>query len=622
MAEFNVSNEPDALLKRLSADPSKIAAYGNAAPSVDYSAYVNRNRGTGMALTAPVGAGTVTAGADYEAGVPSATVKTKQNVGGMDLSAAVKKLQGHQAEMKARLDVPLDRGSAFVQGQRDESGNTFGAGMQRPFMGGNLSAGVNRTPYGTQGNIGYNRRFAHGGLASLRHNADAVTAQGRHGDDTLLHVSKKELAGLAKLLGRPLTTNPHTGLHEAFGLKNILPSAAAILATYLFPPAGPMAAAAIAGGASAGTSLIMGAKPRDALTQGLIAGGTAGIFSGLEAAGKTTAQQATTDLANEAGANAARTFTNVVPTPPPAIPPTAAVPDTYRLVSDDVVAGGGGFSGDYETIAGTPAAPEIPAPYTQAQADAANASYKQSAIETAGNAVNPVNNPEFLGIQKAGDIYAGLEKPGALMNAVKSPYGAMLGYGVYREATRPPKSVDPEERKSNYEALEPYDRKVRFPGSYNANAEYNYFPGDRYARAAEGGLMSDITMAQGGIASFDKGGAASAIRSIRRMYKTREEASQAGVAPYLLNYAFGKGEIIGRGDGMSDNVPAQIDGGQEARLSDGEFVIPADVVSGLGNGSTKAGSDHLYKLLDRVRQERTGTKKQGKQIKADNLLPA
>ena len=264
MADYNVSDDPEAFLKTLSVDPSKIAAAGNVAPSVDYSAYVKRNKNAGASFTAPVGAGNITAGADYEDGVPSATVKTNQKVGYADLSATIKKMVGHEAEMKARLDVPLGSGSAFVHGQRDESGNTFGAGMQRPFMGGNLSAGVNRSPYDTRANVVWNRTYAQGGLTSLRHNAAAVTAQGRGGDDTLLHVSKKELAGLAKLLGRPLTTNPHTGLQEAFGLKNILPSAAAMLATYFFPPAGPLAAAAIAGGASAGTSLIMGAKPRDA----------------------------------------------------------------------------------------------------------------------------------------------------------------------------------------------------------------------------------------------------------------------------------------------------------------------------------------------------------------------
>jgi hypothetical protein len=73
---------------------------------------------------------------------------------------------------------------------------------------------------------------------------------------------------------------------------------------------------------------------------------------------------------------------------------------------------------------------------------------------------------------------------------------------------------------------------------------------------------------------------------------------------------------------MSDNVPAQIDGGLEARLSDGEFVIPADVVSGLGYGSTKAGSKRLHLMMDQVRKARTGTKKQGKQINPRKYLAA
>ncbi len=80
--------------------------------------------------------------------------------------------------------------------------------------------------------------------------------------------------------------------------------------------------------------------------------------------------------------------------------------------------------------------------------------------------------------------------------------------------------------------------------------------------------------------------------------------------------------IDGPGDGMSDSVPAVIDGKQPARLADGEFVIPADVVSHLGNGSTKAGAKQLYAMMDRVRQARTGTQKQGKEIKPSKYMPA
>jgi hypothetical protein len=82
------------------------------------------------------------------------------------------------------------------------------------------------------------------------------------------------------------------------------------------------------------------------------------------------------------------------------------------------------------------------------------------------------------------------------------------------------------------------------------------------------------------------------------------------------------GYLDGAGDGMSDSIPATIEGKQPARLADGEFVVPADVVSHMGNGSSKAGSKKLYAMLDKVRKARTGHTKQGKQIKAEKYLPA
>ena len=80
--------------------------------------------------------------------------------------------------------------------------------------------------------------------------------------------------------------------------------------------------------------------------------------------------------------------------------------------------------------------------------------------------------------------------------------------------------------------------------------------------------------------------------------------------------------LDGSTDGMADRVPARIDNGQEARLSDGEFVIPADVVSHLGNGNSEAGAKVLHQMMNRVRKERTGNKKQGTEITATKMLPA
>ena len=77
----------------------------------------------------------------------------------------------------------------------------------------------------------------------------------------------------------------------------------------------------------------------------------------------------------------------------------------------------------------------------------------------------------------------------------------------------------------------------------------------------------------------------------------------------------------GKTDGMADDVPASIDGKQEARLSDGEFVIPADVVSHLGNGNSDAGADQLHGMMNNVRMERTGNPEQGKQIDPNKFMP-
>jgi hypothetical protein len=80
--------------------------------------------------------------------------------------------------------------------------------------------------------------------------------------------------------------------------------------------------------------------------------------------------------------------------------------------------------------------------------------------------------------------------------------------------------------------------------------------------------------------------------------------------------------LNGPGDGMSDSINANIDGKRPARLADGEFVIPADVVSHLGNGSSKAGAKKLYAMMDRVRKARTGTARQGRQINPTRFMPA
>lgn len=96
----------------------------------------------------------------------------------------------------------------------------------------------------------------------------------------------------------------------------------------------------------------------------------------------------------------------------------------------------------------------------------------------------------------------------------------------------------------------------------------------------------------------------------------------AGGLSHLGDYSDGGRMLKGPGDGMSDSIPATINNKQPARLANEEFVIPADVVSHLGNGSSDAGAKQLYKMMDKIRAARTGTKKQGKQINPSKYLPA
>jgi hypothetical protein len=102
-----------------------------------------------------------------------------------------------------------------------------------------------------------------------------------------------------------------------------------------------------------------------------------------------------------------------------------------------------------------------------------------------------------------------------------------------------------------------------------------------------------------------------------------EEAAAGGTMRYNLGgYSDGGRMLKGPGDGMSDSIPATIAGKQPARLADGEFVVPADVVSHLGNGSTDAGAKKLYSMMNKIRKARTGKKKQAPAVKASRYMPA
>ena len=101
-------------------------------------------------------------------------------------------------------------------------------------------------------------------------------------------------------------------------------------------------------------------------------------------------------------------------------------------------------------------------------------------------------------------------------------------------------------------------------------------------------------------------------------YAQANNFAQGGLASLRQNGRY----LGGATDGMADRVPANINGTQGAKLSDGEFIVPADVVSHLGNGNSNAGSNVLYDMMNKVRKARTGSKEQGRRIDPGKYTPA
>jgi len=124
-------------------------------------------------------------------------------------------------------------------------------------------------------------------------------------------------------------------------------------------------------------------------------------------------------------------------------------------------------------------------------------------------------------------------------------------------------------------------------------------------------------MAQYGISAEDLAKAHPSFK----LEDVKSKLHNLGVEGYAMG-GMAKGRYLqGETDGMADEIPAKIGRDQPAALSHGEFVVPADVVSHLGNGNSDAGAKKLYQMMDRIRMARTGNKEQGKQINPDKFMP-
>jgi hypothetical protein len=171
------------------------------------------------------------------------------------------------------------------------------------------------------------------------------------------------------------------------------------------------------------------------------------------------------------------------------------------------------------------------------------------------------------------------------------------------------------------ETAKPYDGGG--PNPY----EYDFDPSTQtYTRVAPGSRQRD--MLRPTTPMMAAGGPIEEMSDRNQMQTMMANGGQmfaAGGQSHLGDYSDGGRLLKGPGDGVSDSIPATIANKRPARLADGEFVVPARIVSELGNGSTEAGARKLYAMMDRVQKARgktTGKDRVAVNSRAEKLLPA
>ena len=426
--------------------------------------------------------------------------------------------------------------------------------------------------------------------------AQQTQSQGRGQDTMLVHMTPGEVKGLQALAmahGGSLTINPHTGLPEAGFLSGILPMVLGGALTVMSGGAlSPLMAAGIVGG---GTTLATGSLKKG-LMAGLGAYGGAGIGAGLAGAGATAAP-ATAMAAPAASAPGVAAATH-------SIMPTAAssaVPGTFAEAARTALA-------PAATAAPATAAPSFMG--NLAQAGKGIEALASSAGREAFMAAAPTGTLPTAGMALSSALSKtpkGLEAPQA--NIRPYEYAWNQQEGAFEPSPTPGDTSERLYFKPTYTAL-PIQRVAQGGQIVDPSDEMTQDGG--YAAGGETGLGA-LAKKRKSLAGDDLYKFADSRRDQSMRASVEQNFAAGGLPPRFLS---------GGGDGMSDSIPARIDGKQEARLSDSEFVVPADVVSHLGNGSSKAGAKKLYAMMDRIRKARTGKERQAPAVRAEKYMPA
>ncbi len=406
---------------------------------------------------------------------------------------------------------------------------------------------------------------------SLQHAAKHLEKHGRNGDTVLVHMSKgevKSLNDIAMAGGGQLTINPHTGLPEANFLKRMLPMVigAGLAATGV---GAPVAALMVGGGYAAATGDI-----KKGLMAGLGAYGGAGIGSALATSGQAAAAAAPSNVPL---AGTAATSATPIPQTPLTNSITPTIPDaTQSVIVKPNLANNYGYAPQ--------PGPNIMTGNMPIPANSAASNFRNTGSQMFEGAKSLGSEPGRAAFMKN-------------LEAVPGTFGAKTTLGAAALPLLMGDDKKQEEVKTDSDPGQQYTFQANAttptPTPDPFGREQKYYNQQYVARAAGGGMM-----ASGGI-------------------------SDAGYN--LGGYSDGGRLLRGPGDGVSDSIPAVIGKKQPARLADGEFVIPARIVSELGNGSTEAGARKLYAMMDRIQKARGKTVGKGKVAKnsrSEKYLPA
>jgi hypothetical protein len=429
--------------------------------------------------------------------------------------------------------------------------------------------------------------------------AQGLASLGRGQDSMLVHMTPGEVQGLQKLAmsqGGSLTINPNTGLAEAGFLSSMLPTIIGLGITAA--SGGTIPGWMIGAGVGGATALSTGS-----LKKGLMAG--LGAYGGSELGGSLSSMGA--DQANKLAVTDLEKATEAATASTGSASADTAFKQAQQANIDSLVNQAAANPNDmapeaYRDFLNTlPSTPE-PAQIQGFQRDAMQQLMQNNQLNPATQAA--LDNPMRTGLGQ-------LTEKGGI-----SALGSKLGYGGAAAIAAPLLYGMTQQKQNTLAPLPgqkiPYQSYAYNQGRVNPNFGQPgntdpYYLDQGYTRtAAQGGLLD----------SMEQNSYPQARLPLQHMSRGGLEDTQ--------EYAAGGKLLRGPGDGMSDSIPAVIKGAkpQRAALADSEFVLPADVVSHLGNGSTEAGAKRLYAMMDRVRKARTGRTRQSPAIDAVKFLPA